>query len=83
MNIVDGISDPIDIDIDVEVAIAIDGKIMINMELKSFLNESVLELIHFLAKIKKVPTEEFDDLVSFSFNDEDKDRLIEPHATWR
>ncbi|KAH1046627.1 hypothetical protein J1N35_037411, partial [Gossypium stocksii] len=39
------------------------------------LNKSVDELIYFLAIIEEVPTEEVDDFVSFSFNDEGKARV--------
>ncbi|KAK5845737.1 hypothetical protein PVK06_001951 [Gossypium arboreum] len=72
LNIVKGISDPIDIEVDVEVAVTIDGKVKTNIGLKLFLNESVVELIHFMAKIKEVRIEEIDEFVPFSFDSQDK-----------
>ncbi|KAH1122288.1 hypothetical protein J1N35_005448 [Gossypium stocksii] len=43
-------------------------------ELQSILNESVDELIQFLVIIEEVSAEKVDELISFSFNDEDKTR---------
>ncbi|KAH1056403.1 hypothetical protein J1N35_034468 [Gossypium stocksii] len=45
------------------------------MERKLILNESVDELIHFLAIVKKVPTKEIDELDSFSSDKGNKIRV--------
>ncbi|KAK5770404.1 hypothetical protein PVK06_046554 [Gossypium arboreum] len=59
--------------IDVEITITV--KLTTNMELKSILNESVEEPIHFLAIVEKVPVEEIDKFNSFSFDMGNKARM--------
>lgn len=54
LNIVEGGSDPINIEIDVVINIDIEEDIITSIELNQLLNESVHELIHFLAKTKEV-----------------------------
>ncbi|KAH1046460.1 hypothetical protein J1N35_037244 [Gossypium stocksii] len=68
------VSDPTDIEVDVKVVVAVKVVITTNLEIQSFLSESVDELIHFLAIVGEMPTKEIDEFVSFSFNDGGKAR---------
>ncbi|KAH1046273.1 hypothetical protein J1N35_037057, partial [Gossypium stocksii] len=56
----------------VDIAVDINIALTTNIKLKLFLNESVVEPIHFLAKIEQVPTKETKKFISFSFDDENK-----------
>ncbi|KAK5794597.1 hypothetical protein PVK06_035836 [Gossypium arboreum] len=73
LQITENVSDPIDIGVDVAAEIKI--ALTTNIKLKSFLNESVVEPIHFLAKIKEVPTKETEKFILFSFDNENKARV--------
>ncbi|KAH1030246.1 hypothetical protein J1N35_046117 [Gossypium stocksii] len=53
------------------------------MELKSILNESVEEPIHFLSIAEKMPTEEVNEFDLFSSDKGNKARVSKLHTTWR
>ncbi|KAH1097447.1 hypothetical protein J1N35_014368 [Gossypium stocksii] len=61
-------SNPIDVESNIIVDLVADVKVEVttNMELKLLLNESVEELIHFLAIAEKVPAEKIDEFNLFS-----------------
>ncbi|KAK5835948.1 hypothetical protein PVK06_011672 [Gossypium arboreum] len=58
LNIVEVVSDPINIATYLNVKVEVTYELATNVELKPIVNESVEEPIHFLAIAKKVPTEE-------------------------
>ncbi|KAH1039589.1 hypothetical protein J1N35_041332 [Gossypium stocksii] len=66
LNIVETVSDPIDIAPELTVKVEVEGELTTNMELKQILNESVEGQIHFLAVAEKVPAEKVDEFDPFS-----------------
>ncbi|KAH1097791.1 hypothetical protein J1N35_014712, partial [Gossypium stocksii] len=78
LNITKGVFDLIklvvDIAIDVEAAVAIDVEVEFNtdIQLQPFLSESVDKLIHFLASVKEMLTDEVYDFILFLFDNEVK-----------
>ncbi|MFQ6656841.1 hypothetical protein Gotur_026775 [Gossypium turneri] len=59
-------SDPIDIATDLTVKVKVKDELYTNMELKSIVNESVEELMHFLVTVEKVLAKEIDEFDLFS-----------------
>ncbi|KAH1091634.1 hypothetical protein J1N35_018891 [Gossypium stocksii] len=70
LNMIEEVSDPIDLFLNVTVDVEV--KLTIGIELQLFLSESRDEPIHFLARVKETLTEEVDEFISFSFDDEVK-----------
>ncbi|KAH1097043.1 hypothetical protein J1N35_013964 [Gossypium stocksii] len=68
LNMVEAVSNPIELDITIDVATNVKVELTIDMEHKLILNESVKEPIQFLAIVGKVPAEEVDEFESFSFD---------------
>ncbi|KAK5835778.1 hypothetical protein PVK06_011485 [Gossypium arboreum] len=54
------------------VATNIGLTVAIDTKLQSFLSESIMELIHFLAIVGKVPTKEVEEFILFFFNNRGK-----------
>lgn len=69
--------------INIEVYIVVDVVELKVEELQPILNESVDELIHFLAIKEEIPAEEVNEFISFSFDYDGKIGLINPFATWK
>ncbi|KAK5793855.1 hypothetical protein PVK06_035018 [Gossypium arboreum] len=63
LNIIEAISNIIDIAANVTVDVEVTDNLTTTMELKLILNESVEDPIHFLAKIEEVPTEEVEEFI--------------------
>ncbi|KAH1073260.1 hypothetical protein J1N35_025588 [Gossypium stocksii] len=72
LNIVEMVFDSIDIIEELSIKVEVMDEVTTNMELKPILNESVEELIHFLAIAEKVPAEEIDEFNLFSSKKGDK-----------
>ncbi|MBA0791102.1 hypothetical protein Gohar_015701 [Gossypium harknessii] len=71
---VETVSNPIDIVTELTVKLKVEDELTTNMELKSILNESVKEPIHFLDIAKMVPIKEVNEFDSFSFKNGSKAR---------
>ncbi|KAH1073532.1 hypothetical protein J1N35_025860 [Gossypium stocksii] len=67
--------DPININIEEEVVVDVEVELTTNLELKYILNESVDELIHFLAITKEVSTKKVDEFFTFSFEEKGNARV--------
>ncbi|KAH1121115.1 hypothetical protein J1N35_004275 [Gossypium stocksii] len=72
LNIIETVSDPIDIAAELTVKVEAEDELTTNMELKPILNKSVEKSIHFLAIVKKVPTEEVNEFDSILFDNNSK-----------
>ncbi|KAA3487291.1 integrase [Gossypium australe] len=72
LDIIETISDPIDMAVEVTVNLEVKDELTTNMEPKHILNASVEEPIHFLAIVEKVPTDKVKDFDSFSFDNGSK-----------
>ncbi|KAH1072865.1 hypothetical protein J1N35_025193 [Gossypium stocksii] len=75
LNIVEMIFDPIDIVAELTIKVEVEDELTTKMELKPIFNESLEELMLFLAVVKKVPTEKVDEFYSFSSNKGKKSRV--------
>ncbi|KAK5812002.1 hypothetical protein PVK06_027396 [Gossypium arboreum] len=72
LNIVETVSDPIDIAIELILNVEEKDELTTNMEPKLILNESVKKPIHFFAIAEKVPTNEVEEFDLFSFDNDSK-----------
>ncbi|KAK5846501.1 hypothetical protein PVK06_002791 [Gossypium arboreum] len=72
LKIAEVVFDLINFGIDVIVDLEVDVTLTINLELKLILSEGVNESTHLLAIEEETPTEEVDEFISFSFDDDDK-----------
>ncbi|KAH1107466.1 hypothetical protein J1N35_011234 [Gossypium stocksii] len=70
LNIVQMVSNPIDIVIELTINVKGKDELTTNMEVKLILNESVEKPIHFLAIVETVPTNEVEEFDSFSFDND-------------
>ncbi|KAH1031549.1 hypothetical protein J1N35_043723 [Gossypium stocksii] len=68
LNIVEMVSNLIDVATDLPMKEEVRDELTTNMELKLIVNESVKELIHFLAIVENVTTEKVDEFDEFSSN---------------
>ncbi|KAK5842289.1 hypothetical protein PVK06_004625 [Gossypium arboreum] len=72
LNIVEPISNRIYIVVELTINLEVKDELTTNIQPKSILNESVEDPIHFLAMVEKVPTNEVEKFVSFSFENDIK-----------
>ncbi|KAK5770930.1 hypothetical protein PVK06_047094 [Gossypium arboreum] len=72
LNIVEAVSDPINIAAELIVKVEVEAKLTTNMELKPILNEIVEKPIHFLIIAKKVLVKEVDEFDPFASNKSNK-----------
>ncbi|KAH1092037.1 hypothetical protein J1N35_019294 [Gossypium stocksii] len=63
----EGVSDPINIEVDIVVDVEVE--LTTNLKLQLVPNESLGELVHILAIVGKMLTEEINKFISFSFDD--------------
>ncbi|KAH1056176.1 hypothetical protein J1N35_034241 [Gossypium stocksii] len=73
LNVTEGVVGPINLV--VNVAIDVDVALTTDLELKPILSESVDEPTHFFATVEKIPYEEVNEFISFSFDDNGKARV--------